>query len=78
MQMRRVLRMPIFVAKKSQYRNCQQRERVAFSRGCAGDGEAEILRLGSRSTELARRNRKIFLQNELICVSESRAARCVS
>src|SRR5580692_961626 len=31
MQMRRTLRMPVFVAKKSQYRNCQQQERVAFN-----------------------------------------------
>jgi len=42
MQMRQTLRMPVFVAKKSQYRNCQWQEWVAISHGCAGSGEAEI------------------------------------
>jgi hypothetical protein len=32
MQMRRALRMPSFVAEKSQYRNCQWQERVADAR----------------------------------------------
>src|SRR6204780_5225320 len=39
MQIRQARRMPVFVAKKSQYRNCLLRERVAFSHGCAGGGE---------------------------------------
>jgi hypothetical protein len=42
MQVRQALRLPIFVAKKSQYRNCQWQERVAFSHRCAGGGEAGI------------------------------------
>jgi hypothetical protein len=46
MQMRRTLRMPVFVAKKSQYRNCQWQEWVAISHGCTGSGEAEILIFG--------------------------------
>jgi hypothetical protein len=42
MQMRQTLRMPVFVAQKSQYRNCQWQEWVAISHGRAGSGEAEI------------------------------------
>jgi hypothetical protein len=60
MQIRQARRMPVFVAKKSQYRNCQWQERVAFSHGCAGGGEAEISILRSRSSELARGRRKLF------------------
>jgi hypothetical protein len=63
MQIRLARRMPVFVAKKSQYRNCQSRERVAFSHGCAGGGEAEISILRSRSSELAQRRRKLFKMN---------------
>jgi hypothetical protein len=52
--------MPIFVAEKSQYRNRQCQERVAFSHRCAGGSEAEISTLASRMSELARRRRKLF------------------
>jgi hypothetical protein len=60
MEMRRTLRMPVFVAKKSQYRNCQQQEWVALGHGCAGGAEAEISLLESWSTESVRRHRKFF------------------
>jgi hypothetical protein len=60
MQMRQALRMPILVAKKSQYRNRQCQEQVAFSHRRAGGGEAEISILASQTIELARRRRKLF------------------
>jgi len=60
MQRRRALRMPRFVAEKSQYRNCQWQERVDFSLRCAGGGEAEISTLASRTIELVRRRRKFL------------------
>jgi hypothetical protein len=60
MQRRRALRMPSFVAEKSQYRNCQRQERVAVNHRCAGGGEAEISTLVSRMSELARRRRTLF------------------
>jgi hypothetical protein len=63
MQRRRTLRIPSFVAEKSQYRNCQRQERVAFSHRCADGGEAEISTLASRTIELARRRRKLFKTN---------------
>jgi hypothetical protein len=73
MQMRRTLRIPIFVAEKSQYRNCQWQEPVAFGRGCAGGGEAEISISESQSTELAQRQGKLF-KDESHWVNGSRDA----
>src|SRR6202044_2407758 len=63
MQMRRALRMPVFVAEKSQYRNCQRRERVVLNHRCAGGSESKISPLASRRFELARRRPKLFKTN---------------
>jgi hypothetical protein len=52
--------MPNFVAEKSQYRNCQWQEWVAFSADARAVGEAEISTLISRMSELARHRRTLF------------------
>jgi|HubBroStandDraft_3_1064219.scaffolds.fasta_scaffold12022_2 hypothetical protein len=59
MEMRQTRRMLGFVAEKSQYRNYQWQEWVAFHCGCAGGGEAEIAILGLRSAALGQSRRKL-------------------
>jgi hypothetical protein len=77
MQSRRALRMPSFVAEKSQSRNCQWQERVVFSHRCACGGKAEMSTLASRTIELARRHRKLF-KADLFESSDSAAAETIS
>lgn len=74
MPMRQRLRMPILVAEKSQYRNCQQQERLAFGPRCAGGCEAEISTSISRLFELARRRCALFATNFLYETSDPAAA----
>jgi hypothetical protein len=76
MPMRQTLRMPVFVAKKSQYRNCQRQERVAFGYRCVGGCEAEISTSTSLLFELARRRRELFATNFLYETSNPAVARC--
>jgi hypothetical protein len=67
--------MPSLVAEKSQYQNCLWQERVAFGHRCTGGGEAGISTLASRTSELARRCRKLFETN-LFESNDPTAARC--